>query len=416
MISSCGYYLGSSSLLGGAEITSDGTTTSSLIAELLKTYSYYDYNLTDEQLARAIVAGYAEITGDLYAYYYNAEEFAALSAENNGENKGIGITIIENTDHSCIEVISVISGAPADKAGLQIGDLIVQVGVGEKAEMVADIGYEMAIKKLQGALGEACEFGVVRNGDFDNIIEFSVIREEYTAESVLHSVSVADPTVGIVKILGFDLTTPPQFKAAMNDLISKGCTSFIYDVRNNPGGDLASVSAVLSYLLNKDDVIIITEDNAGNTTSTKCGVVASNTGDYASCNVAEEEIGMYRKYPAAVLINGSSASAAELFTGSLKSYGLATIVGEKSFGKGCMQSIIPLSYYNASLSGAIKMTTKYYRPHGMDNYHGIGIEPTEGYNVKISEEAAKINIYKIILPENQVIDNQLALAITAITK
>ena len=98
MISSCGYYLGNMQIAGNVEITTDGTKVSALIAHMLKSASYYDYELTDEELARAIVAGYREVTGDRYAYYYNAEEFAALSAENNGENKGIGITIIENAD------------------------------------------------------------------------------------------------------------------------------------------------------------------------------------------------------------------------------------------------------------------------------------------------------------------------------
>lgn len=125
---------------------------------------------------------------------------------------------------------------------------------------------------------------------------------------------------------------------------------------------------------------------------------------------------MYRKYPAAVLINENSASAAELFTGTMKSYGLATIVGETSFGKGCMQSIISLSQFDNSLKGAIKMTTAFYRPHGMDNYHGKGIEPTEGYSVKLSEEAKKMNIYKLLYPENQALDNQLTLALSALKK
>ncbi len=412
LISCSPYPTGNLQTQNGA-ITSNGTTVSTLISSLLETYSYYDYELTDEELARAIVAGYKEITGDRYAYYYDEEEFNALNAENNGENQGIGITVIENTDFSCIEIISVIPDTPAAKAGVESGDLIVQVGIGENAEMTEELGFEMALKKLQGEKGTVCEFGVVRNGDFDNIMEFSVLREEFTAESVIYEVYEATPSIGIVKILSFDLTTPVQFRSAMTDLISKGCTSFIYDVRNNPGGDLASVSAVLSYFLNKDDVIIITEDTNGNTAETVCQAV-THSGDYSTCSVTEAEIGMYRNYPAAVLINGSSASAAELFTGTLKSYSIATIVGETSYGKGCMQSIIPLSQYNSSLKGAIKMTTKFYRPYGMDNYHDIGITPTDGYTAILNEDAAKLNIYKLLEKENQALDNQLALAASAL--
>ncbi len=401
--------------LDDTDITTDGSSTSSLIADLLATYSYYDYELTDEQLARAIVAGYKEVTGDLYAYYYNEEEYEALNDESAGENQGIGITVIENTDYSCIEIASVIPGSPAEKAGIMEKDLIVQIGVGENAEMTSELGFEMALKKLQGEAGTTCAFGIVRNEDFNNILEYIILREVFTSESVIYEICAADSTVGIVKLLGFDLTTPPQFKEAMTDLISKGCTSFIYDVRNNPGGDLASVSAILSYFLNQDDVIIITEDTSGNVSTNVCKPV-TRSDDYSTCSVTKEEIGMYRKYPAAVLINENSASAAELFTGTMKSYGLATIVGETSFGKGCMQSIISLSRFDNSLKGAIKMTTAFYRPHGMDNYHGKGIEPTEGYSVKLSEEAKKMNIYKLLYPENQALDNQLTLALSALKK
>jgi carboxyl-terminal processing protease len=123
---------------------------------------------------------------------------------------------------------------------------------------------------------------------------------------------------------------------------------------------------------------------------------------------------MYRKYPIAVLINGVTASAAELFTGTLKAYGLATVVGENTFGKGCVQTTYPLYYADGTICGAIKMTTTFYSPFGMENYHGIGIAPTDGYKVSLSETAKKYNIYKLMYPEYQYLDDQLSLAITAI--
>ncbi len=414
-LTSCGFYLTGNILGDNVSSGSAATPNASLIGSMLGNNSYYDYELTDEELSRAIVMAYQQSTGDIYAYYYTAEEYAQLTEENAGDSQGIGITVIENTTYSCIEIISVLPGTPAEKAGLLNGDLIVQIGRGENAESVSELGYDIALKKLQGVKGTTCEFGIVRGDDLETVIEFSIERTEFETESVMYAVSVADPKVGIVKILNFDLTTPGQFCTAMDALIAKGCDKFIYDVRNNPGGDLASISAVLSYFLAEDDTIIITEDRDKKTEITKCEPVRYN-GAYSACDVEKEDIGKYKGHEIAILTNGSTASAAELFTGSLKHYANATVVGEKTYGKGCMQSIYPLKYYGSQYSGAIKMTTKYYRPEGMDNYHGIGIFPAEGYTVKLSEEAAKLNPYKLLNSENQELDNQLAAAISSFGK
>lgn len=413
LLSSCNLYPDGGLNNSGNKTNNDITDSPSLIGTLIEQYSYYNYELTEDELSRAVVAAYKELTGDLYARYYTAAEYEELNRENVGNNQGVGITITENTEYNCIEIISVLPNTPAMEAGLLPGDLIVQVGIGEKAEKVSDIGYEIALTKMRGESGTTLEIGVVRNGEFENIIEFSIVRAPFTSESVTYAVSAADSSVGIVKILNFDLTTPTQFKAAMEDLISKKCTSFVYDVRNNPGGDLASISAVLAFFLNEGDTIIITEDRSGKTETDICEPVRYS-GDYSSCNIVKEEIGKYRSYPSAVLINGNTASAAELFTGTLKAYGLSTIVGETSYGKGCMQSIIPLSNYGSKYTGALKLTTKYYRPYNMTNYHGIGITPSEGYEVILSEEAASINHYKLLEAENQKLDNQLSAAISAI--
>lgn len=411
MLSSCFLPMGTP---GGSSGNSENVTkTPNLISDLIETYSYYNVDLSEDDISRAVVAAYRELTGDLYARYYTAAEYAELNRENTGGNQGIGITITENTEYNCIEIISVLPNTPAEKAGLQVGDLIVQVGIGENAQSVSELGYEIALTKMQGTKGTALEMGVVRNGDFENIIEYSIIRDEYVTESVMYAVSAQDSSVGIVKILNFDLTTPTQFKAAMEDLIGKNCTSFVYDVRNNPGGDLASISAILSLFLNEGDTIIITEDRSGNTETDICKKV-NYSGDYSSCNVKKEEIGKYRSYPCAVITNGNTASAAELFTGTLKAYGLATVVGEKTYGKGCMQSIIPLSNFGSAYTGALKLTTKYYRPYNTENYHGKGIAPSENFEVKLSEEAEKINHYQLITAENQALDNQLSAAISAL--
>ncbi len=384
-------------------------TVDEIVKAMLERFSYYDVDISDEDLAYATVSAYIAKTGDKYARYYNEEEYAELVRENEGDTQGIGITVTENSENKLIEIISVLPDTPAERAGLEAGDLIVQIGIGDGAESVEELGYEPALKKLQGVKGTLCEFGVKREGS-DEIIEFSVLREEFTSESVLYTTSVADRSIGIVKIVQFDLTTPTQFDAAMEALIASGCNKFVYDVRSNPGGDLASITAVLSRFLNAGDTVIRTEDRSGNMETQYCGVVSGYKNGYETCNVTSADIGKYRNYPAAVLVNGGTASAAELFTGNMKDYGLAKIVGTQTYGKGCMQSIYSLG------TGAIKMTTAFYYPPLSDNYDGVGISPDEGYVVELSEAAAKINLYKLLRDEYQAQDNQLAAAVAYLTK
>lgn len=386
-----------------------GTTVDEIVKAMLEHFSYYDVDISDEDLAYATVSAYIAKTGDKYARYYNEEEYAELVRENEGDTQGIGITVTENSENKLIEIISVLPDTPAERAGLEAGDLIVQIGIGDSAESVEELGYEPALKKLQGVKGTLCEFGVKREGS-DEIIEFSVLREEFTSESVLYTTSVADRSIGIVKIVQFDLTTPTQFDAAMEALIASGCNKFVYDVRSNPGGDLASITAVLSRFLNAGDTVIRTEDRSGNMETQYCGVVSGYKNGYETCNVTSADIGKYRNYPAAALVNGGTASAAELFTGNMKDYGLAKIVGTQTYGKGCMQSIYSLG------TGAIKMTTAFYYPPLSDNYDGVGISPDEGYVVELSEAAAKINLYKLLRDEYQAQDNQLAAAVAYLTK
>ena len=199
----------------------------------------------------------------------------------------------------------------------------------------------------------------------------------------------------------------------MESLIAEGCNKFVYDLRNNPGGDLNSVSAVLSRFYNEGDIIIRTRyrgDSEEEMEARYCEAV-NYGGDYKGCSIKKEDIGKYRNYPAAIIVNDGTASAAELFTSGMKDYGLATVVGETTYGKGCMQSIISLESFK--LPGAMKVTTAFYYPPISDNYHDVGISPDSGYEVKLSEDASKVNIYSL-LDSNQELDNQLDAALLAL--
>ena len=356
------------------------------IVELIKNYSYYE--IDEEILCDSLLQGLPATIKDRYAVYYDAEEYAQLVDSSAGSNQGIGITIIHNTEHNCIEIINIATRSPAASAGLAIGDLITHVGIGESKTRVSDIGYEAALDALTGKAGTYAEFTVTRSGEE---IEFSVLREAYTADSVLYHVCTTDSSVGILRLIEFNLPAPKQFCEAMDALIAAGCTRFVIDVRNNPGGDLKSVAAILSFILQKDDIYIRTSDREGTTVDSRVTAVTDLTGSYADCNVPEEDIGKYREYlmgKSAVITNGSTASAAELFTSAMMDYDISAVVGTKTYGKGSMQSIFSLFYYG--YEGALKITTKKYFPPISDGFDGIGIYPDT--TVEIDEAIKNKNI------------------------
>ena len=371
-----------------------------LIDDLFETYGLYD---TDGQLLLdEMLKAYAAATGDKYAAYYTEEEFATLVSEIGGESVGIGVSVTKDTATGAIFVLQVFPGSPAEQAGMRAGDRIVRIGTIAAGEDVSEIGYDVAMRKLLGESGTTASFVVLRDGVQ---MEFAIVRAKYTALSVTGRVSTTDARVGIVSITQFDASTPVQFKTTMNTLIAAGCTRFVYDVRSNPGGDQKSIMAVLSYFLQEGDVIMSVVSKDGSTAYHYAKAVTYQN-EYAGCSVTRNEIGMYRNYPAVVLTNGYTASAGELFTAGLADYGLATVVGTTTYGKGVIQSVFDLTRYG--YKGGIKLTVGYYTPPSGVNYDGVGITPT--VIVEPNEHVKTTNVQ--LLTESE--DNQLSAAITAV--
>jgi len=383
-------------------ITENNTTDFSelsLIDQLFKQLSLFE--LDEEALLNAVLKGYIEGTGDKYAEYFTAEEYEKFTSENRGETVGVGVSVIQNVERSCIEVINVVPDSPAMHAGVQPGDYIIYIGKGEDKQSVAEIGYTAALDLMVGEKGSLAEFIVLRDGEQ---IEFSIVRDKVTAVSVLSRVCSIDgyEKVGIIKITEFNVTTPVQFEEAVDTLIKSGCDKFVFDVRYNPGGDLNSIKAVLAYFLNEGDVVIRIADRKGNETVQKIEPVKF-AGDYSACNIDKADIGKYRDLNFAVLANASTASAAELFTSALKDYKLSITVGTTTYGKGTMQTTYSLEQFG--YGGALKLTTRYYFPPLSDSYEGIGIVPD--FTEELDEALKNVNIYKITDEE----DNQLRRAI-----
>lgn len=392
------------------------------LASLLKNYSYYANEFDKEQMLNEVLRAYTHATGDHYADYYTEEEYAEISSDNAGSGVGIGVSVVQEPlivsgqEYLTFNVITIFKNAPAENSNLLVGDRIYAIEIDGEYKSIAQVGgYTAALNAIRGEAGSTVKLLAFRADENEgySIIEVAIVRNAYTKESVTSRVSETDSSVGIVHIAEFDLLTPIQFKQAVKALQTQGVQKFIFDVRNNPGGDLQSIRAVLSYILEDNDLILSAIDNAGKVDYSVYAGKASYTGSYALCNVAQDEVGMFADLDMVVLCNGNTASAAEVFTASLRDHKNITIIGETTFGKGIMQRYFSLAdLTGGAYDGYVKMTTNAYVTECGVTYHDIGIAPTEGYEVALSDEAKEYHFY--LLPEN--LDNQLQKAIEAVNK
>ena len=389
------------------------------LIQLDEVFKYYSHDgIDDEAMKIAILKAYIEATGDVYAEYMTAEEYEAYFSDRSGNFVGIGVSVVDSEmeingfKYGVLEIVSVFKDSPALEGGVKVGDCVVYVGGGEQRELVDKLGYNASVDKMLGEEGTNAEFTVFRpqsNGEYEEI-EFSITRKKVVSESVTYRVSSTDSKVGIIHISGFDDTTPRQFCAAVDALKAQKCEYFVFDVRNNPGGGLDSIETVLSYFLEKGDLIVSTEYSEALKSYNYSDYVREKryAAPYEGLNVTAKDIGKYKDLKCIVLTNGSTASAGELFTATLRDYGIAKIVGTTTYGKGCMQTLFPLDEYG--IEGGLKLTVAMYFSASHTDYHGIGIKPD--IEVELSEEAQKYNFF--LLPE--AMDDQMQTAIAELTK
>ena len=214
----------------------------------------------------------------------------------------------------------------------------------------------------------------------EDFLDFKMTRAKVVAQSIMYHAYEQDPTIGIVRITGFDLGTPAQFKNACETLMKDGATRFIFDVRYNPGGDLSAITDILDYLLPEGPIVRIVDKEGKEVT-------------YGS-DADELDV------PMCVLVNGNTASAAELFSSALQDYKKATIIGTVTFGKGTVQQILSLGD-----GSGIGISYRMYCPPFSDNYEGVGVQPD--VVLELDESLAEKNIYLITDEE----DNQLQKAV-----
>lgn len=320
---------------------------------MLEAYvDHFFLNDTDgEHLEDYIYKGYMAGLDDPYAAYYNAEEYAQLMEEDSGEYVGIGVTVRQDADTGYVVVEQVNKNGPAYNAGVQADDVIMAVD-GEDTSKLGLQDTVSAIKKDE----EPVVLTVLRNNE---TMKITVDKSQIVMETVTWEMK--ENKIGYIAVSQFVENTSDQFNEALTSLSEEGMSSLIIDLRDNGGGLLTACLDMVSRFVPDEKLIVYTEDKNGNQTK------------YNSDSVDVLDL------PVVLLVNENSASASEIMTGCLKDYGIATVVGETTYGKGIVQNIMPLPD-----GSAVKMTvSKYYTPLGND-IHEVGITPD--ITVEMSDE------------------------------
>lgn len=310
-----------------------------------KYYFDIDYEKMNTEIKKAIFSS----LGDPYTQYMTEKDMKELQKTSTGKFIGIGVQVSVNENGEVV-VVAPIKGGPSQKAGIQAEDIIVKVN----DEEVKKNDLESTIKLMRGneEVGSEVKITVKRIVDSkEQILDFTVKREEITTESVISK--LLDNGTLYVQITNFAEKTGADFEKAVDEGISKGAKSLIIDLRNNPGGLLTSVKQVADKLLPESTIMKIVDSKGKET--------------------IEKATGKGIDIPIVVLINKGSASASEVLSVALHDNKKATLVGEKSFGKGIIQSIFPIN--NGGKTEGIKMTVaEYFGPNGT-KIHKVGLEP-----------------------------------------
>ena len=304
---------------------------------------YYVGDVDRYKLQEGIYKGFISGVGDAYSTYYTQEEYDAFKEETSGIYNGIGIKMYLETEDNSIVIKEVFEGSPAESAGLLPYDKIIKVA----GKSVSGNDYTTVTELVAGKKDTDIALTIYRPSD-NKTYEFSLTRSNITYPTVYFR--MLDEDLAYIQVTKFEELTHNQFKNALEKSKEQNAKGIVLDLRNNPGGLLRIAKDIVDELV-PEGIIVSTKDKNGKSI------------EY----YADRE---YHDIPMVVLINGSSASASEVVASALKDYNRAKLVGETSYGKGVVQTIIPLSD-----GSAIKLTTsQYFTPSGVC-IQGIGIEP-----------------------------------------
>ena len=299
------------------------------VQEIIETYFIDDYD--EDTLADGAASGMVDATGDEWSYYLSADEVSAYEESMANAYVGVGITITEDTEAGGMRVEEVVSGGPAEEAGIRVGDLLLAV----EGEDVLPLGIDGTRNLVRGEEGTRVNMHFSRNGT-----EYDVSVERRSIETPVVTGELLDGSIGYVKIDNFDERSAAETIAFVKDLIGQGAEALLFDVRFNPGGYADELVKVLDYLLPEGDLF--------------------RSVDYAGREEVDTSDASCVELPMAVLVNEDSYSAAEFFAAALQEYEWATIVGSQTYGKGNFQT----AFYLSDGSMVNLSIGKYYTPGG----------------------------------------------------
>lgn len=312
------------------------------IQKLIDENYLYSDKIDSKLVQEAILRGYVNGLNEPYSVYYNAKETEELFEMTSGTFGGIGVGIQQDKTSGLVTFTTIYKNAPGEKAGFRSGDIVYKVD----GEDVSGQDLDTIVSKIRGEIGTEVEITVVRDG------------EEYTAKATRALIEndtvhyeMKEDGIGYIQVTAFEEVTYKQFGEAMNDLNKQGMKGLTIDLRNNGGGNLSTVCQMCDLILPKGNIVSIKDKN-GNGQSYQ-------SDDKTILNV-----------PTVVLINGFSASASEIFAGAIQDYGVGTVVGTTSYGKGLVQGVFTLSD-----GTCVKLTTAEYFTANGRNIHGLGIKP-----------------------------------------
>ena len=313
-------------------------------------------------------------TLDPHSQFMKPDTYKDLKVETEGHFGGLGI-VISLDEHKVLTVVSPIEDTPAFRAGVQAGDKIIKI----EDEDTHGLVLEEAVKKLRGPKGSKVTITVLRlhenNGHMPEELEFTLTRDDIKIRSV--KARMLDNNIGYIRLVEFSEHTGRDLQKAIDELTAEGMHSIVLDLRNNPGGLLNVAAEVSDKFLQRGRLIVYTE---------------SRNTDQNLRFTAKQDATLDSGTPIVVLVNHGSASASEIVAGALRDWNRAVIMGENTFGKGSVQSIIPLSD-----GSALRLTTaKYLTPDG-HTISDVGITPD--IEVKMSKRHVALLLSRVDIPE-----------------
>lgn len=314
------------------------------LEQIIDDYYYDTENVTRQQLEDGMYDGLLDSLGDPYSVYYNEQEMSELMDSISGTYYGIGAYLQLDQKTNLPTITGTIPNTPAEAAGLLAGDIIYKVD----DEEMYDIDIDLVARKVRGPEGTQVHLTIYREGEKD-YLEYDITRAK--VDMVMVTSEMKEDGIGYLNISEFADITTGQFKEELASLQEQGMKAMILDLRGNPGGDVDVVTEIANYFI-PEGLVFYMEDKYGKKT------------EYKADGSRQLEL------PLVVLVDGNSASAAEILSGAIKDSGTGTLLGTQTYGKGIVQTILDLHD-----GTAVKVTIADYYTRNGNNIHKIGIEP-----------------------------------------